>query len=405
MRDEQEEVRRRLTDGRVADIYRATCRSIEERLASDGFFPESVSGGYGHAEFCRTVGALEAYFTATGEYEKAQRAVGFALESARRSGVARIPHIAFPVAADGSQTFSLDDEVDGTLHVLGAFARLGSEGHLTPEFETEWYPFVRHLLNVVCDMPYFYYNGQQPIDIYPYMFPPESMKLVFNCAFEHSREGRRWSCFELLSQCFLGGTLEAMAGLADRRGDTADAAFYRETMTRLREGVAANMTRETPEGTVYLEMRLPDGGWGRPFTGVGWPLLSPVAARWQPLASEVLDRTVALLRKRLWRRAPHTDGLWYMCTEDDEAGNVTPAIAGKFQAWDMMYSLSRGDFGHILDWLSFVEAVNAPPLLSENLIPTEEGWQYNDPGNGEQCVWWCWAIACIRRSLGLPALN
>ena len=94
-----------------------------------------------------------------------------------------------------------------------------------------------------------------------------------------------------------------------------------------------------------------------------------------------------------------------MCTEDDEAGNVTPAIAGKFQAWDMMYSLSRGDFGHILDWLSFVEAVNAPPLLSENLIPTEEGWQYNDPGNGEQCVWWCWAIACIRRSLGLPALN
>ena len=63
------------------------------------------------------------------------------------------------------------------------------------------------------------------------------------------------------------------------------------------------------------------------------------------------------------------------------------------------------DFAIILDWLSFVEAVNAPPLLSENLIPTEEGWQYNDPGNGEQCVWWCWAIACIRRSLGLPALN
>ena len=403
--DTVQEMRRRLTEGRVAEIYRATCRSIEERLGADGFFPESVAGGYGHAEFCRTVGALEAFFTETEEYEKAQRAVGFALASARRSGVLRIPHVAFPVGEDGSQQFSLDDEVDGTLHVLGAFARLGRDRRLTPEFEEEWMPFVRQLLRIICDMPYFYYNGQQPIDVYPQMFPPESMKLLFNCAFEHSREGRRWSCFDLLTQCFFGGTLEAMAALCDRRGETADAAFYRETMALLREGVAKYLTRETSEGTVYLEMRLPDGGFGRPFLGMGWPLLSPVAARWQPLTQEVLDRTVALMRKRLWRRAPHTDGAWYLCTEDDEDGSVNPAILGKLQGWDMVYSLSCGEYAHLLDWLDFIETVNTPPLLAENLTPHTEGWQYNDPGNGEQSTWWCWAIAHIRRSLGLPALD
>ena len=111
------------------------------------------------------------------------------------------------------------------------------------------------------------------------------------------------------------------------------------------------------------------------------------------------------MRKRLWRRAPHTDGAWYLCTEDDEDGSVNPAILGKLQGWDMVYSLSCGEYAHILDWLDFIEAVNTPPLLAENLTPHTEGWQYNDPGNGEQSTWWCWAIAHIRRSLGLPALD
>lgn len=400
---EKEQLIARLTDGPIAEIYAATYKTLLDRLEEDGFFPESISGGYGHAEFFRTVGAVEALFSATSEYEKAQRVLGFALESAKRAGIARIPHIGFPVAEDGTQKFSLDDEVDCTLHVLGAYARLGRDGHLTSAFEDEWYPYVRQLLNVVCDMPYFYYNDQQPIDVYPFMFPPESMRLVYNCAFEHSREGRRWSCFDILTQCFFGGALEAMITLAERRGETADAAFYSNILIQLKIGVEKYMTRELDGKKVYLEMRLPDGGWGRPFTGMGWPNLSPMAARWQPLSSEVLDNTVSEVRRRLWREAPFTDGLMYMATEDDEQGRVTPAILTKFVGWDIAYSAKKEEWGHILQWFDFLAAVNQGPVLAENLYPLENGWGQNDPGNGEQCTWWCWAVAELRKALGLNA--
>jgi len=163
------------------------------------------------------------------------------------------------------------------------------------------------------------------------------------------------------------------------------------------------MTRELDGKKVYLEMRLPDGGWGRPFTGMGWPNLSPMAARWQPLSSEVLDNTVSEVRRRLWCEAPFTDGLMYMATEDDEQGRVTPAILTKFVGWDIAYSAKKEEWGHILQWFDFLAAVNQGPVLAENLYPLENGWGQNDPGNGEQCTWWCWAVAELRKALGLNA--
>jgi hypothetical protein len=32
-------------------------------------------------------------------------------------------------------------------------------------------------------------------------------------------------------------------------------------------------------------------------------------------------------------------------------------------------------------------------------------WVKADCGNGEQSVWWCWAIARLRKELGLSAID
>jgi hypothetical protein len=29
-------------------------------------------------------------------------------------------------------------------------------------------------------------------------------------------------------------------------------------------------------------------------------------------------------------------------------------------------------------------------------------WTLKDPGNGEQAAWYCWAMARLRKALGLP---
>jgi hypothetical protein len=31
-------------------------------------------------------------------------------------------------------------------------------------------------------------------------------------------------------------------------------------------------------------------------------------------------------------------------------------------------------------------------------------WKSKDAGNGEQCAWWCWAMARLRKEKGLPVV-
>ncbi len=402
MNDVKKQILEMLQNSRVAEIYKTTYESIINRTYDDGYFPESLKDGYGNHEFPRTIGGLEALLSETGEFALMEKVLGYTLNASKEAGVNRIPHMLAPTPKNGEKRFfSIDDEVDGTLHVLGAYARLGAAGNLTKEFEDEWYPYIRYLLNIVCDMPYFYYNSQQPVHLYPNAYPPETMQIVYNCAFEHSREGRRWCCFDLLTQCFFGGTLEAMAKLAKKRGETEDAEFYSKTIELLREGVDKYMTRESENGKVYLEMRLPDGAYGKPFTEMGWVNLSPTAARWQPLPQSVYDNTVKTLVERLWRPVINHEDLYILYTDTTPGSEPKPDTIGKGLGWYILYCLDSGNFEHILSVLKFIDRLNDGPLYNEAMHLNDGILKAADPGNGEQCVWWCWAMAVLRKSFGL----
>ncbi len=403
----REAVLEHLRAGTIAQIYANTYYSLLDRVSETGCFPESVGpGGYGAVMFCRTTGGIDALLRETGEYAADEKIIRFALDSARRMGLNRIPHIAHEIQTDAAgkvtQEFSTDDQADGELHVILAYARLVLSGRASKDFEDAYYPDVKAYLDKLMRQPYFYYEEHCPVDVYPFMFPPESLKLIFNCALEHSRENRRWSVFDLLTQSFGGAALEAMAGVAEKRGDGESAAFWRGRLRLLTEGIDRYMTREIDGKKVYLEMRIPDGGWGRPFTGMSWINFSPVAAGWQGLPPEVLDHTIEYIRRKIWREAPYTNGRYYMATEFNEDGGVNPNILGKVIGWDLAYSARKEDYAHILSWIEFLEEVNRCDLLAENLSPADGEWKIADGGNGEQCSWWCWGMAVLRASLGLP---
>ncbi len=409
---EQLEIRNLIKDhletGKIGDIYRNTYYSLLDRVLEDGCFPESVgAGGYGGVMFCRTTGATDALFRETGEYKTNEKIIRFALDSARRMNLRRIPHIAHPPVYNGdgsvSQNFSKDDQADGCLHVIGAWAKMVLSGKASKEFEDEYYSDVKMYLDILMNMPYFYYDEVCPSELYPHMFPAESLCLVYNCAFEHSRENRRWSVFDILTQSFAGAALEAMIKVAKKREDFESAKFWEGRLEVLKGGIDKYMTQEIDGKKCYIEMRVPNGGWGRVFKGLGFFNWSPMAAGWEGLDKEVLDNTINHIRKTTWVKAPFTDDLHYMATDYDEDGVINPAILGKGIGWDIVYCIRTGDYKRILDWILFLEEVNTSELLAENLTPTDGKWLISDGGNGEQCAWWCWAIAKLRNELGLKA--
>lgn len=397
----KEELKNHLSEnsGRIGKIYSKTYYSLLDRIEQDGYLPESKTGLY-PGMFMRTIGAITSLFIETECNDKIEAMLRFCIESMHRYKMHRIPHLVNRVVKDSNgklleKEISKDDQIDGQAHVIMSWAKLAITRGLTV-YEDETYGIFKNLMNDCLDMPYFYYGGG------PYIAGMyKEIRLIHNLSFEHSRENRRWQAFDILSQCFTGAAGEAMISVAKRRGDTESAELWKNRLEILREGIRENLTRIIDGKTVYLEMRLPDGCLGRPFLGMGWLNLSPVAAQWQPLEETVLDNTIETLRRKLWQDDPAGIKLRCMLSEYEENGTITNEIIGKSIGWDIEYSRSKQDFARILEWFKFIEYYNTMDVYMEFMKLVDGKWKITDPGNGEQCSWWCWSIARLRREVGM----
>ncbi len=284
------------------------------------------------------------------------------------------------------------DQIDGQAHTIMAWARLALRRGPTP-FEDRTYEFFAKMMTRTCDWPYM--SEYSPTNLSHFT------GLVYNFNLEHSREGRLWSCWDILTQSFSGAALDAMSQVAERRGDTKRATLWRSKIEVLRRGIADNMTRQVNGKTVYLEMRFPDRTRGIPFEGMGWVNLSPVAAQWEGLDHQVLRDTIAELR-RIGLIDWH--GYKYLSIDTLPEPGPVKGIIGKGIGWEIDYARQEKEWNRILEWMDFLKAVNHTPLLTEGayLDESKDQWVLADPGNGEQTCWWAWSLARLRREMGLP---
>jgi hypothetical protein len=282
------------------------------------------------------------------------------------------------------------DQIDGQAHVIMAWADLARQRGRT-EFEDRTYPLMATLMDRTSDQPYFMWARGHAI----------SLNLVQNIGFEHSREGRYWHVWDLLTQCVVGSALESMIEIANSRGDSKHALRWRDRMQVLKKGVQTSLTRQVNGKTIYLEMRRPDSAGGVPFLGMGWVNFAPIMAHWEPLDRSVLQNTVAVLREKLVREF---HGQKYLAMEFNEAGNVSNYVIGKGVGWEMEYSRQEQEYSQIFDRLEFLRVVHRGELYMESMSLENGQWIEGDGGNGEQCGWWCWALARLRKAAGLPAV-
>ena len=104
------------------------------------------------------------------------------------------------------------DQIDGQAHVIMAWAQLALLRGRT-DFEDLTYTIVAKLMDRTSDQPYFMWGRGHAV----------SVNLVQNISLEHSREGRYWHVWDLLTQCVVGSSLESMIKIAKSRGDPANA--------------------------------------------------------------------------------------------------------------------------------------------------------------------------------------
>ena len=387
-------------------LYAHTYYSLLDRLGQDGYLPESITGAY-DGMYCRTTGPLVALFIETGRFQEAQRTINCVLAATKQHQLERIPHVIGPK----EQAYSLisdEPQIDGQAHVLLAWARLALERGPTP-FEDQTWPLVKTLMNRTCDREHLE-TGRWSVET----------GLVRNISFEHSKEGRRWDAWDLLTQSFVGAALTDMARIAQRRGEPKVAAYWTGRCQLLRDGIRKNLTARTGRDTTYLEMRLPDGNSGVPYGGMGWVNLAPVAAQWEALDHRVMVNTVKAMQQNLLQT---TNGLPWMPTDGYPDGTVSNEVIGKGLAWEMEFARQEKDYVRVEQILGLIGAINgrnpiymeggwleanghkpSDKLTKQQVKAMQQAtWRIKDAGNGEQTAWWCWAMARLRKQAGLPA--
>lgn len=373
-------------------LYRRTLSSILSRIEPSGYFGESLTGRY-PGMFPRTIGALAKLLLLVGRPAEAEAALGYVLQATADAGMLRIPHVILAPEPDGRKPiYCRHDEIDGQAHIILGWALVAlARGRTT--FEDQWYDFVAALLDRTTDWPYLApYGGEKT--------GRTQLGLVRNVCLEHSREGRYWDAYDILTQGFVCAALAQMAELAARRGDTGHANQWSATLAALEKRIADRLTRELDGARVYLEMWLPDGGAGQPFEGLGWLNLGPVAAEWQGLDPVVMANTMAAYRQRAimgWQGLPVLLCDWW---PDRPA---TPMVIGKALGWEMVWGLQAGEWARIGQVLDLIRRINTADLFMESATydPTSDRWLVGDAGNGEQTVWYCWAMAKLRQAAGL----
>lgn len=388
-------------------LYAKTYYSLLNRMSKDGYLPESLSGAY-DGMYCRTTGALVLLFIETGRYKEAEMNIRCVLDAVAENDMERIPHVIGEKKGGKYTIISNENQIDGQAHVILAWARLALKRGRTAFEDTTW-PLVSKIMERTCDRTYFQV-GRWSIE----------PGLVRNLSFEHSREGRRWDTWDLLTQSFVGAALKDMMFIAKRRGAAHLADDWNKKLTILSQGILKNLTTIRNDKTTYLEMRLPDSNGGIPFYGMGWVCLSPVAAGWEGAEHQVMKNTVAAMQCTMLK---NTNGVAWMPTDGYADGSVSNEIIGKGLGWEMEFCRQEKDYARIRQILDLIKIVNADKpiymeggwmdgngikqsqkITNEDLATMKDAvWKSKDAGNGEQCAWWCWAMARLRKEAGLPA--
>ncbi len=225
-------------------------------------------------------------------------------------------------------------------------------------------------------------------------FKPEyfssTLKLVRNPFFEHSREGRKWNSYDLLTNVFVSQTSYNLSAIAEKLGYTEKADELMDMALSIRDGINANLVAEANGKQIYAELIDVDHS-DRFILGMSWVNISPNAVNWFGMDTEIMQNTLDYYIEN----APLTYNGYKMLDacytlENGASGNH---VIGKGFSWELMFCFNSDNserFNMLTDFL----VVNSSPKR----VFTESWWlpnRFSDVGNQEHASWQAYAVASV----------
>ncbi len=273
--------------------------------------------------------------------------------------------------------YSRKIQVDGNYMLVNAYAIYALQADGDDELTRAAYPLMRDyaLYFTAEENGYFAESG-----------------LLRNPNYEHSRNGRYWDDYDLITNCFASEAFHKMSAVAKRLGYKEDAENFSTLADTIAHAVHENLTCEFHGKTIYTELIALDEG-GKVYKGFSFVSLAPLAADWYATNAEIMANTYEMYLKYGTDNYGGHDMLAVVVTldEDDNVLSHGSHVIGKGLAWELHYLWQTGNTERLADMLAFVDE------WSRQTYP--EVWVINgdlhDSANQEQASWMLYEIARI----------
>ena len=276
-------------------------------------------------------------------------------------------------------------QTDTTYMLLHAWAMFVRENDGTPEdlaFIEQSYPLIRNFANYYLDTPGYY---------------EKSMKLLYNPSLEHSRKGRYWQAYDLITNVFASQALHELSSVAENMNDTDSAEKWSKYAENIKDGIYENLVTEYDGKTIYGEYYDKEDNM-KFYPGISWVNFAPVAAEWYAMDAEIMKNTYEVYKDHAGIKIFGFDGLATDATLGTD--EIRREFIGKGVAWELMFCNMIGDTER-------VEKIMELELYTANryhLSTYPESWigesYVSDPGNQEHVAWQVYAVS---RVFGLKA--
>lgn len=273
-------------------------------------------------------------------------------------------------------TLSNHVQIDGNYMLIHAWAQFVNGCKKTvenQEFIKKSYPIIKRFANYYIDQGYI----------------SDEYNLMRNDSFEHSREGRYWKSYDLITNVFASQALYELSALAKEFGDSDSAIKWADTSATLTKGINEYLTTEVDGVKIYAELYDIDNNM-KFIKGMSWVNWAPMAAQWYAMDEKIMQNTYDIYAK--YDSQDYDDYKMLDVVYDFDTQQSGNHIIGKGLAWEIMFNRVKDD-NEKLDYLaSFILDHSTPGgVYPETYQPNGN---FSDVGNQEHASWQHYAMSC-----------
>ena len=236
-------------------------------------------------------------------------------------------------------------------------------------------------------------------------FIDETYGLMYTPSYEHSRDGRYWKAFDLITNVFVSEAMHKMSQVASVYGTADQATAYAKYADELAAAINDKMVYELDGKDIYIDLIDVENGTNhkgytevteegyRVYKGFSFVNLAPLAADWYAMDEQIMKNTYETYFKFGSEKYGKYNvlGVTVTLNENETTDKIGNHVIGKGFAWELHYNWKMGNTERVEEMIAFMEA------RSTTVYP--EVWRrdggVSDSANQEHANWILFTMARI----------